>query len=374
MAKRDVYTDEVRRPERILFLVAGIATPAWIAISLAFFPDALLEGVLIGVIFTVLFLGIGFVVVMGRYWAPKAVFTNDVMELTNPQVIHLEPPPFMMPAGVEHTPVPFPEAITQKLDEAARTIRPGYNEFGQLVPWGAMRLGGWRIGKSEQWQMAGKDGILLLVGNAPFVECYENRIFPCGKVLVRHEEVDREILKQLKAATGGWFIPFDPAFKLYRTTEIDAAWANYFRRNGEVKANVLDEMDLNGLVEEMIAMAGRDGHQVDEPQDATSFEEFKGLLSKWLEKKGTAIDRDLYGPATAATAWALVRGLQARNSQLSVDLDIAQGHETDLRATLRGQDRREAMMYSGSRSATAQPQEVTDQLDNIQGYRSRDVR
>ena len=372
MSKRDPYNDEITRPERILFIASGVATPAWIAISLTFWPGALLEGILVGVIFTVFFLGIGFVVVMGRYWAPKAVFTNEVIELTNPEIIHLEAPSFVMPDGAEGTSAPVSEEMKKKLDSLAKNIQPGQNEFGQVVPWGAMRQGGWRIGKGEKWEMEGKDGILLLVGVYPCVEGFENRIFVADRMLIRHEEVDPDILQQLKRATKGWFIPFDPAFKLYVLTGTDPAWYRFFRESPEVKAAVLDKLGIYGLARELAASVRRNGVRVATDGDEASFSELAEALKAYLAKKGVGIEPETYGPATAASIWSLFRGAQAMVSRQSVELDIAHGQITELRSALRGQDRRDAMLYSGGQSTTTPAREVRGSLDNIQGSRSRD--
>ncbi len=376
MAKREPYNDEVRRPERILMILAVVSTPMWVTICLVFWPDATNsipvweDGLIIGLILACLFTVATAVVVLGRYYAPKAVFTNEVCELTTPEIMHLEAPPYVMPEGVQSPNVPLPEEMRKELDTLAKNVRPGVNEFGQLVPWGAVRVGGWRLGQGDRWETEGRDGILLLVGNDQSVEGFENRIFTADKVLVRHEEVHPNILLQLKKLTKGWFVPYDPHSKLYRLTGTDPSWAKYYRKNPDVKINVLDELGIYGLARELKQAIFRNGGRIKEPNSEAEFSELTTALTQWLDKRGISMDRERSGPATAAYAWSLYRGAQADANRTRIDLQIAQGQITELRASLRHEDQRLGSIYSGGgKSPTTPSRALSGSLEDTQGYR-----
>jgi hypothetical protein len=368
--RRDPYRDEAIRPERILFIISGVMTPCWIALSLVFFPGLLLEGVLAGVILTVLFLGVGFVVVMGRHWAPKGVFQNEVVEITRPSVWNLEPPPYTMPENSAQYEADLPAETAKVLDEAATRAQAGVDEFGRVVPWGAIRIGGWRIGKKERWDMEGKDGILLLIGNDKFIRCGENLIFPGDKILMRHEEVWEGTLRQLQHLTG-WFIPYDPAFKLYRLSEPGEPWVRHYRESPDVKAHFLDRLGLPGLTKELILELKRRRVRVEDPDSQLSFDSLADALKGWVERRGMSVNRDAFGASTTAAAWAMVRRLQSENSRLDTELQIATGHGTELQALIRDKDRRDAMMYSGGEASTAAPSQIASRFDQMQGGRVR---
>jgi hypothetical protein len=369
--RRDPYRDEVIRPERILFILSGVMTPCWIALSAVFFPALLLEGVLVGVICTFIFALGGFAVVMGRHWAPKAVFQNEVTEITRPSVWNLEPPPYTMPEGSEQFPVGFPGDTTRILDQKAANAQAGVDEFGRVVPWGALRMGGWRIGKKERWDIEGKDGILLLIGNDKFIRCGENLIFPGDKILMRHEEVWEGALRQLQHLTGGWFIPYDPAFKLYRLSEPGEPWVRHYRESPDVKAHFLDRLGLPGLAKELVLELKRKGVRIADPDSQVSFDTLAETFGGWMERRGVSINRDAFGASTTAAAWATVRHLQSENTRLTTENAIATGHGTELQAQIRDRDRRDAMMYSGGEASTAAPSQIASRFDQMQGGRVR---
>lgn len=380
MAKKERYYDEVRRPERLMVVVAAVAAPVWIAIAEAFFPNAVVGtpawavGGILGLLTVFVAVGLAAVVVMGRYRAPKAIFVNEVTELTVPEIYRLEPPPYMMPGRVPDDAQGLPQDVSEQLDEEARKARPSYNEQGQLVPWGAIRLGGWRLGKSDRWEQEGKDGILLLVGeDDKMVECFENRIFLAPRVLVRHEEIWIGTLTQLKIATDGWFIPFDESCKLYRLGEMAPEWAAACRKSQEVRSVVLDELGLPGLVRELASGLRREGIAVG-PAQQVSFDALAEFCQGWLEKRGVDIRQEKYGPATAAYVWSLYRGLQHRNLQLETDLQVARGESSDLGASLRGRAQQEAALYArgGGMNLTRPTRTLRGAIEDTQGYSMAD--
>lgn len=376
MPQRDPYTDEVIRPERALLLIA-VALFVGVSITVAiFYPSAVSEvpdwefGLIAGLVLFVIFVGFAAVVVMGRYYAPKAGGPNKQYECTTPEVIHLEPPPYTIPEGQMSSDPSVSEEVRTTLDSRAGAVRPGVNEFGEYVPWGAMRLGGWRIGKSDRWETAGKDGFLLLIGRDDYpIEGYENRWFTSDPVLVRHEEVHPNVLVQLKKMSGGDFIPYKTP--LFRLPAVDPVWVEHYRKSNVALSVVLDRLGIPGLAAELAQSLRRSGVAIGDPAEVAKA--LEPVAKRYLDLKGANIERLRFDMATAPYAWSLYRGAQAEASRNGVDLRIAQGHITELRAALRGDDLRQMRVMTGSGySATRSPRQQSGALEDVAGYRMRD--
>lgn len=380
MARRDPYSQETIRPERYI-LLAGFAALVFItSITIAFWPSATETigdwevGFLIGIATLVAFIGLSAVIVLGRYHAPKLGTVNRIYELTRPEIINLEPPPYSLPDNEPAPATGLPKEVQDELELSAKNIRPGMNELGQLIPWGAVRIGGWRLGKGETWESEGKDGFLLLVGADQMIEGYENRWLTCDIVLVRHDQVHPDTLAHLAKATRDSSNPFIPyRSPLYRTTPTSPEWTAFYRKNPEVRANVLDELGLYGLARELIEIIKRNGVEVSGPSGEAEFRALTGAMDKYLQRKGVSIEQARIGPATAASVWSLFRGAQSEASRLRVENMILGGQVVELRAQLRREDQRYINVYrGGGGSPMRNPPEITGQMESIPGYRMRD--
>lgn len=372
MVKARQYGDDVHKPERTVLLVGLGFAICIVVFALVFWPGAVSEvgdswlAGLIGFCIFMAFVALSAVIVMGRYGAPKATFVDGQNECTTPEIIPLEAPPRMMPFG-EGPYIPgMPEELQDQLNEDARKARSTVNEFGQRVPWGAVRLGGFRLGKSDRWEIAGRDGFVVLVGEDDMpVEGIENRIWMKSKRLVHHEEIYQPALEQLHRLSGGDFVPY--VTPLYVLTGLDARWAAALRRSREVRALFLDELGLPGLVRELRAEAKRQGVSLTGP-DGLSDSKLAELMDTWLKMKGTDIQREVAGAATAPYVWQLYRGAEAHATRLEADQTISEGHITELRASRRAEDHRAYNVARGSTFDMLRPtQEIPAHLETTPG-------